>query len=355
MWSFLCAPSSTHVRVGPYLRSPRHPRCPRSVGRSTMGPSGGTRRGIGTQLKKIVLIPSITFLVLFVVISAGTLSQAVSLRGAATEGEAGAELARALTDLQNERRLHAAYAADPGADREAALVEGIEHSDASLEAVRSSREDLGGREAPFNGTLVGGFFEALEGIEELRSAGGSDDIDAVLSAYTSALREGVRLYSGITRTLDDGTAAAEAAATTDLMWAQESFGHADALVSAALAGQELTRSDQNRIAALTTDARHRVATVHPGPDAVDGPAPGDLLSGAPWQDALEAADTLAAHEPEVTVEPLTGEQESELSPPETLDDWREDADPVNTELAAIIDARSEEHTSELQSRGHLVC
>lgn len=308
-----------------------------------MGQSGGTRRGIGTQLKKIVLIPSITFLMLFVVISAGTLTHAISLHAAVPEGDAGTELARALTDLQNERRLHAEYAAAPGADRRTALAEGIERSDTSLETVRSLRESLGGRDDPFDGALVGGFFEGLEGIEELRGtgSGGSDDADAVLSTYTSALHEGVRLYSSIAHTLDDGTAVAEAAATTDLMWAQESFGHADALVSAALAGQELTRSDQNRIAALTTDARHRVATVHPGRDAVDGPAPGDLLSGAPWQNALEAADSLAAHEPELTVEPVTGEQESELSPPQTLEDWREDADPVNTELAAIIDARAE--------------
>lgn len=208
-----------------------------------MGQSGGTRRGIGTQLKKIVLIPSITFLMLFVVISAGTLTQAVSLRAAATEGDAGSELARALTDLQSERRLHAEYAADPGAERETALAEGIERSDASLETVRSLREDFGGGEDPFTGALVGGFFESLEGVDELRStgSGGSDDIDAVLSTYTSALREGVRLYSSLTHTLDDGTAAAEAAAATDLMWAQESFGHADALVSATLAGQELDR------------------------------------------------------------------------------------------------------------------
>lgn len=308
-----------------------------------MGQSGGTRRGIGAQLKKIVLIPSITFLVLFAVISALTLTQAVSLRAAGTEGDAGAELAHALTDLQNERRLHAEYAAAPGSDREIALAEGIERSDASLEAVRSLREGLDGQDGPFDGALADGFFEALEGIEELRgtSSGGSDDLGAVMSTYTVALREGVRLYSGTARTPDDGAAAAEAAATTDLMWAQESFGHVDALISAALAGQELTRSDQNRIAALTSDARHRVATVHPGSDAVEGATPGDLLPGAPWQDVLEAADIFVAHEPAVTVEPVTGEQESEPSPPQTLDDWREDADPVNTEFAVTIDARAE--------------
>ncbi|MBE3002216.1 nitrate- and nitrite sensing domain-containing protein [Nocardiopsis sp. HNM0947] len=308
-----------------------------------MGQSGGTRRGIGTQLKKIVLIPSITFLVLFVVLSAGTLTQALSLRSASSEADAGVELARALTDLQDERRLHAEYAADPGADRGTALDEAAESTDRSLDTVRSLRESLGDQSDPVTGELTGGFFEALDEVEELRGTDLSTpgDADTVLNTYSSAIREGVRLYSSITRTLDDGPAAAEAAATTDLMWAQESFGHADALVSAVFAGQELTRSEQNRIAALTTDARHRVATVHPGSETADGPTPGDLLAGTPWQDALEAADTLAGHEPEVTVDPLTGEQESDLAPPGEPGDWREAADPVNADLAEITHARAE--------------
>ena len=337
---------------------------------------GGTRRGIRAQLNQIVLIPSITFLVLFVVISAATLAQAVSLRAALSEGRAGIELAELLTLLQEERRVGAAYLAAPSDDRRDALAEAGTSTDLAVADLRSLADDLGDQDDAATAPLADDFLGSLRTVEELRADNLSapGDADATLLAYTTAIHQGIRLYAGTARALDDGTASAEASATTDLMWAQESFSHADAVVASVLARNSLSRADQTEIAALTADARHRVETVHTGAaapaaevepvdpvdpvDAVDpvdpageaataateaadeGPTPVTLSAGRPWQDALAMAATLARHEAEVAVDPVTGDVERGTAPPAGLDGWREAADAVNADLGAITADRA---------------
>ncbi|WP_304451011.1 nitrate- and nitrite sensing domain-containing protein [Nocardiopsis sp. YSL2] len=321
-------------------------------------------RGIRAQLNRIVLIPSITFLVLFVVISAATLAQAVSLRAALSEGRAGIELAELLTLLQEERRVGVAYLAAPSGDRRDALAEAGRSTDLAVADLRSLADDLGDQDDPATAPLAEDFLDSLRAAEELRADNltAPGDAEATLLAYTTAIHQGIRLYAGTARALDDGTASAEASATTDLMWAQESFSHADAVVASVLARNSLTRADQTEIAALTADARHRVETVHTSdaapaaevepvgpagePDTgateatAEVPTPVTLAAGEPWQDALAMAATLARHEAEVAVDPVTGELERGSAPPGGLAGWREAADAVNSDLSAITADRA---------------
>ncbi|MFE3461271.1 nitrate- and nitrite sensing domain-containing protein [Nocardiopsis aegyptia] len=332
-----------------------------------MAQPGGNKRGIRAQLNRIVLIPSITFLVLFVVISAATLAQAVSLRAALSEGRAGIELAELLTLLQEERRIGAEYLAAPTGDRRDALAAAGTDTDLAVDDLRSLADDLGDQDDPATAPLADDFVDSLRDVTELRADNltAPGDADAALLAYTTAIHQGIRLYAGTARALDDGTASAEASATTDLMWAQESFSHADAVIGSVLARDTLTRADQTEIAALTADARHRVETVHTGDaapsaevdpadptgtagtdgaDAVQeadgGPTTHTLAAGGPWQDALAIAATLARHEAEVAVDPVTGEVERGSAPPAGLDGWREAADAVNADLSAITADRA---------------
>ncbi len=311
-----------------------------------MGNTGGTgRSAIRAQINRIVLIPSITFLALFVVLSTAILVQAVSLRSSVGDGRAGIRLAVALTLLQEERRLSAEYLADPAGDGRAALAEATSRTDEALVPVHDLRGTIGDQDDPATAPLTEDFFASLTEVAELRAQSLSEPgpPEDALTVYTTAIGQGIRLYAGTARSLDNGPATAEAAAVTDLMWAQESFSHADALIGAVLAEDSLDRFQQAQVAALTTDARHRVDMAPPGPAADDGdpPALTALAGSRPWQDALAIADTLATYQAPVTVDALTGEQIREPAPPEGLGGWREAADQVNTELADITAARAD--------------
>ncbi|MFD6952281.1 histidine kinase [Nocardiopsis sp. TSRI0078] len=309
-----------------------------------MGNTGGTGRGgIRAQINKIVLIPSITFLALFVVLSTATLAQAVSLRAAVGDGRAGIQLAEALIRLQEERRLSAEYLAAPGEDGREALAEAAERTDGALASVRDLHDDLGDQDDPATGPLTEDFLASLGAVEELRTDNLSDPGPAedAVTVYSTAIEQGILLYASTARSLDNGPATAEAAATTDLMWAQESFSHADALISVVLAGNALDRGQQVRIAALIADARHRVDTVHPGTaDGREPPALGTLAGSRAWQDALAIADTLVHHEAPASDAPLTSEQARELEPPSGTGDWREHADQVNAAMGDVTTERA---------------
>ncbi|WP_435111195.1 nitrate- and nitrite sensing domain-containing protein [Nocardiopsis synnemataformans] len=310
-----------------------------------MGNTGGTgRSAIRAQINRIVLIPSITFLALFVVLSTAMLVQAVSLRSSVGDGRAGIRLADALTLLQEERRLSAEYLADPAEDGRAALAEAVSRTDEALVPVHDLRGTIGDQDDPATAPLTEDFFASLTEVAELRTQSLAEPgpPEDALTVYTTAIGQGIRLYAGTARSLDNGPATAEAAAVTDLMWAQESFSHADALIGAVLAEDSLDRFQQAQVAALTTDARHRVDMAPPGPAADDGDSPAltALAGSRTWQDALAIADTLATYQAPVTVDALTGEQVREPAPPEGLGGWREAADQVNTELADITAARA---------------
>ncbi|MEV2278828.1 nitrate- and nitrite sensing domain-containing protein [Nocardiopsis sp. NPDC049922] len=309
-----------------------------------MGQPGAPGHGIRAQLNRMVLIPSITFLALFAVLSTATLVQAVSLRSAVNDGRDGIELADALGRLQEERRLSVEFLSDPGPESRRALADAAEATDAALDRVRDLRGSLGARDEPGVADLTDAFFASLDEVETTRTDNLVDpgETEATLAAYTAAVHQGIRLYSSIARALDDGPASAEASAATDLMWAMESFSHADARVSAILVRDRLTREDQLRVAELAADTRHRVTTTRPGRAALDAEAPTALAlaESDAWSAALDITDTLARHEPPVTVDPLTAEPTRDTTPPPGLDGWREAADRVTADLGAVIDTRT---------------
>ncbi|MGW9350291.1 sensor histidine kinase [Nocardiopsis flavescens] len=307
-----------------------------------MARPGGRRRGIRAQLNKIVLIPSITFLALFVLLSMATLVQAVSLRTSVAEGRAGIHLVTALTRLQEERRLAAEYLAGPGAGSRRDLADHARLTDEAVDTVRGLDGTLGDRDDPAAPALTDDLLASFDAVASARAAVLADpeaaDADT-LETYTAAIHDGIRLYSGTARSLDDGGASSEAAATTDLLWAQESFSHADALVTAVAAGGEFTRRDQTRITSLLDDARLRLDTVHPGEDP-GGATPASVLQSTAWLRILEIGDSIGAHEAPASLDPITAEIVRDDSPPAGLDDWRAGADRVGAELGDLTGARA---------------
>ncbi|PWV46395.1 signal transduction histidine kinase [Nocardiopsis sp. L17-MgMaSL7] len=333
---------------------------PVSTGR---GPKTGNGPGIRTQLNRIVLIPSVTFLALFILLSTATLAQAVSLHHSVTDGRAGADLAGALTALQDERRLGVEFVTDPGGDSRQALVDAARTTDEALAQLRQVRDTLeGGRGEPEPLALA--FFGSLEDVQALRTDNLADPgaVTDVLDTYTGAIEQGIRLYSATVQGLDDGLVSDAASEADNLLWSQESFGHVDALITAVQAENDLTRSHQAEIASLAGDTRRRLSAEEspeelpddqgPGAPVEAGAAPGTatqeedqasrierITRGAAWVEAMGIADTLVQHEAPVEIDPLTGEFDRDRTPPRGLGDWREAADEVNTGLAEVTTDR----------------
>src|SRR5699024_4381701 len=203
-----------------------------------------------------------------------------------------------------------------------------------LETVRTLRDSLGGSDNSTENALSADFFDALNTLQGLRenSVDPPSDPQESLTTYTDAIHLGIRLYSGTTHTLDDGPAAAEAAATTDLLWAREGFSHADALISSALLEDTLTRDRQSQITALAGDARHRADTPHPGAEATGNPDQEELVEGDAWEEAYTIVEAFTHHEADVTVDPLTGEAIRDNTPPPEVAGWRPVADEVQAGL-----------------------
>ncbi|WP_028649111.1 nitrate- and nitrite sensing domain-containing protein [Nocardiopsis sp. CNT312] len=294
-----------------------------------MGQPGRTGRGIRAQLNRMVLVPGLTFLALFAVMGAAVLGQVVSLRTAVGDGRDGLELVEALARLQTERRLVAGYLAAPSGGNRGLLADAVEETDLALDRVRSLDGDPEG--------LAGDFLDTLEGVERAREDGlGGGAAPAIVEAYTEALHSGIRLYGSVTRRLDSGPAATDAAAATGLLWALESFSHADALVSGSM-GTTLPPSERARIAALLADTRHRVETdVPPSSEAASGPAGAAPVAESPaWQEAMDLADRLASQE----------------AGPAVTGGWRSAADRVSADLEEAVAERTASAVSAGESFG----
>ncbi|MFE1078861.1 nitrate- and nitrite sensing domain-containing protein [Nocardiopsis alba] len=303
-----------------------------------MGQSGGAGSGIRTQLSRIVLIPSITFLALFVMLSSATLAQAVSLRSSVTDGRAATEITTALTALQLERRLSAEYLTAPGEETRRALMESVEETDLALTDVRAVRSTL----EAIPDTREGGFLEAVDTVETVRSANleRPGDLGETLDAYTEAIRIGARLYEGSVRGLDDGPAGVEAAATGDLLWAQEGFAHADAVISGVLSENSLDREQQSQVASLIGDADRRLDALAEGSRSEGADAAERIIGSRDWSRAMEITEAVSHYEAPVEIDPFTGEQSRLPEPPTGIGDWRSVADGVDTALAGAVSERS---------------
>ncbi|WP_017625732.1 sensor histidine kinase [Nocardiopsis chromatogenes] len=284
-----------------------------------MGQSGGAERGIRAQLNRIVLIPSVTFLALFVVLSGVTLTQAVSLRLASRDAREAVHLQQVLTELQRERRLAAEHLADPGRgsleafhDQTAATDDAVERMGEAGDRLRGSRDSaVADRASSFHASLA-----RRGGLRDEIAAG---DIGAPIAAadYGTAVERGVRVFDAVGRTAADGPSAAAAADTVALMRAQERFSRADALLSGG--------GDAGRAASLVEDAEARLAET------------GSALSGEPAR-AHAALDASSDWSRARTLAERAAERDGGGdAPPEG---WRSAADEVDAGLTGLAAAQA---------------
>ncbi|MBX9389843.1 nitrate- and nitrite sensing domain-containing protein [Streptomonospora nanhaiensis] len=306
-----------------------------------MGRQGGSERSIRAQLNRIVLIPSITFLVLFAVLSAVLLTQAISLRIATGDGRADIHLYASFVELQRERRLAAVHAAEGTSETLAALRRQAEATDDAVTEVAARADLLAGRGDPDIARAADAYFAELRQRSEIRGRVSAGDLgpSGASTAYTDIVGDGLRLYDLRARRLDDGASATAAADAVRLMRAQEQFARGDTLLSAAIAADSLTPQRQSRFTALVDGMRSRITEAAPALAGEAATAYEDLAGSAEWRRVRALADTVARHQPDAETDPATGEPRATGALPDGLDGWRPAADEVHTGLASLVGAQ----------------
>ncbi|GAA3766235.1 sensor histidine kinase [Salinactinospora qingdaonensis] len=307
-----------------------------------MDQSGSTDRSIRYQLNRIVLIPSITFLLLFAVLSAATLLQASALRSATSDGRSIVHLYRALTALQQERRLAAADLAASSDQTRRAFNEQVTATD---EAVRELDENSAGlREADDSQEreAVTRFFTELRGRTALRDEiidAGVDRATAV-RRYSQIIDSGIGFAQARTDHLPDGPAVAQNAVTVDLVRAHERFAQADTALTSAIVLDQLPAQEQSEFISFYTGARRLIDSI--GPRLRDDPAQSytDLLDSPQWEQTDRIAGTVMSAQPEFAVDPVTGEQNVSRPLPPGVDDWRDAAEGVSTALLTLTEKQT---------------
>ncbi|WP_156184815.1 sensor histidine kinase [Allosalinactinospora lopnorensis] len=309
-----------------------------------MGQSGGTDRSIRAQLNRIVLIPSVTFLVLFAVLSTGTLTQAVSLRVATGDGRSSVHLYHAVAEFQKERRTAAEYLGSPSEETLQALRRQISVTDNAVREIEARGDGLRGRGDATAAEAASGFFAALDGRNELRDHVMSGDFDTgtAIAAYDGIVDRGIRVYDALGRLLEDGPSASASADAVDLMRAQDHFTRADALLSGTITVGELAPEEQTRFAALIADLRQRMGAIGPSLRGEAARAHEDLVESGHWGRLNDLADEVVEYDLAADAERADGEDQGAGEPPPALDQWRAAADETNADITVLTDSQAHE-------------
>lgn len=292
------------------------------------GPDG-TRRGIKTQLNKIVLIPAITFLVLFVVLSVATVTQALVLRAAAAKSEEGSRLYAALVELQAERELALQYLADPSPEVLGLLRTQQAGTDEALAEIRLTEDDLA--EADFR--------SALNQRETLRKDIAARRINRSEAhrGYSAIIAAGIDHYAIHSRKFGDGEAVATGGAFVQTMRTQETFAQADALIAGAQVAGELTEAERIMFSGLINELERRLNELR---WALSEPAAryyAALAESTEWESMVASAGQIANWRP--TEDPVFGGWSETL--PTAVAVWDTDAVRVNETLVAMTEAQAQ--------------
>ncbi|WP_017540402.1 sensor histidine kinase [Nocardiopsis halophila] len=254
------------------------------------------RRTIRGQLARIVLIPSVCFLVLWTAMTAAGAVQAGSMAAAVGDGRAGtAAFTRLAEDLREERRLtmvrlgeqdredqeDAASSGEPLARARTAVDRALEAAEPHAERLRSGadRDVLRGA-ARFDGRGEG----APEDLAALRSRvdDGAATRAGALEAYDgllSALRTLDAALLGAASEDADGTAAGLA---RTLAGVREEYSRAEALLAGAIAAGGMDYQETAHFTYLTASYRDALEQAEPDLRGAALDAYTDLTSGQDW-------------------------------------------------------------------------
>lgn len=317
-----------------------------------MGQSGEPSRSIKTQLARIVLIPSVTFLLLFAVLSAVALGQAISLKIAAHDGGEVLELREASAALQEERRLAAAYLGAPNDDLRSSYTDQIDTSDELIERARPKVENLRSRGSTTVTEQAEELLSELVDRADLRTSVLEEDIErpAVIDGYSQLVQPGNQLFSAAGRSLNDGSSVAEGSISAALIDGHEALSRADAVLSGALNAGELTAQERADFTGLISQLRRDLQTNATHMSANIQESYTELTNSEAWTELEDLTDEVSEHQQVVQLDPsgevvengdgLGVDGSAPADSPATsvqTADWRPAAEQVNAELDSLAE------------------
>lgn len=249
------------------------------------------RRTIRGQLTRIVLIPSVCFLLLWTATTAADAVQAASMAAAVGDGRAGTAAFTRLAEALREERLATMVRlgdpGDPAADEpleraRAGADRALEHVEPHAEELRSSADRNVLRSAArFDGRGEG----APEDLDGLR--GGVDDGSVTrataLEAYDALLGDLRTLGSALLDAAADGADGAAAGLADTLVGVREEYSRAEALLAGAIAAGGMDYQETAHFTYLTASYRDSLEQAEPD---LRGPALDtytELTSGDAWR------------------------------------------------------------------------
>ncbi|TDQ45418.1 sensor histidine kinase [Actinorugispora endophytica] len=232
------------------------------------------KSAIRGQLTRMVLIPSISFLLLWAVLTAAGTIGALRLTSSVQHGRAGiAAFDRLAADLRDERELTQVFLGSGSETARDELLEGRERTDDTFAEERERTRALLGSGGDELTERAREFFETWRALPDLREKvdGGEVGRETALREYTALLSGILLVDDAVIVQLHGDTPRADGFTALELMRAQERFAQADALLSGALAAEAMTYSETAHFTFLTASYR-------------------DILNGARPNMASEAAD-----------------------------------------------------------------
>ncbi len=241
---------------------------------------------IRSQLTRIVLIPGISFLVLWAIMTAAGTWQAGTLMLAVADGRDGVAALGSLTaEMREERRLSQLRLGDPG-DEEArtALKRQRDTADTALKKVERLLPSLRSGSTDEIRRSADAFLGAVEELPAIRSSVDEAEIERAdaLAAHTELIEKAELLTASLLRPMSQGEAGSEAALSHTLLTAREEYAQADALLAGAIAEGAMDYEETAHFTYLTASYRRAISSVAPELRGSTQEHYETLVSSTPW-------------------------------------------------------------------------
>ncbi|MFV2198151.1 nitrate- and nitrite sensing domain-containing protein [Nocardiopsis sp. LOL_012] len=229
---------------------------------------------IRAQLTRIVLIPSLCFLALWLVVAAVGTTQAVRLMGQVTQAREGAQAYSSAFDaLHAERRLSLVHlglqeSGSGTSEARSALDEQRERTDTALAAaVDAARSADGDNEVERRSQALLDGPDTVSGLRAGVDQGTTGREEALLGY--GAVLDAVRSATvALVHTTDGGENLTDAVLTRELLDAESDYATADALLAGVIAAGRMTYAETAHFTYVTASYRHTLDAaapdMHPG-------------------------------------------------------------------------------------------
>lgn len=285
------------------------------------------KRSLRRQITLIVLIPSVSFLLLWSIMSITTTLDAVSLTTSALEGrDSSAGFESFGAELRNERRSSQIYLADPSDGHRNALEADRASTDEVLSQVREQAVTLIERGEGEKQRRARDLFDGLAELERMRGAvdNGSTDRAESLADYTDLLAVVHRMFDATSRGLADHRGLAQGLLALELLRARDQYSQADALLAGTIAAEAMTYEETAHFIYLTASYRDRLRESREQMPEVTLERYEEMVGGGAWRDVEELSRTVVVSAPAAAAESGTAaDADWSREPPVTAEEWDE--------------------------------